>query len=156
MKRLCTACLLASFGLAASAWGADPLAGTWKVNPEKSKSSTGQPGPKEEVITILEQGANLLVSVNGTSATGKSYSYRYTVPRKGGHVTYTSAAPAAHLDEMKRIDEHTLDATMVRDGKVIQAMHGTLSPDGQTITLVGKGTDARGRPFEYVEVQERQ
>ena len=68
MRGLFSVRLLVSFGLAVSAWGADPLVGTWKVNPEKSKVSTGKPEPKEEVVRIEEQGANLLVSVKGTSA----------------------------------------------------------------------------------------
>jgi hypothetical protein len=156
MKRLFVVCLFLSFGLAVSAWGADPFVGTWKVNTEKSKASTGQPGAKEEVVKIEEQGGNLLVTIKGTSAAGKAYSDQYTVPRKGGRVTYISEAPATHFDEMKRIDEHTLDATMIRDGKVVQTVHGTVSPDGKTITLVGKGTDGQGRPLEYIEVQERQ
>ena len=57
---------------------------------------------------------------------------------------------------MKKIDEHTSDTTVIRDGKVVQVMHGSLSPDGKTITLVGKGTDAQGRALEYLEIQERQ
>jgi hypothetical protein len=156
MKRLFAVFSLMSLGFAVSAWGVDPLVGTWKVIPEKSKNSTGQPGPKEEVVKIEEQGVNLLSTIKGRSPDGKSYSYQFTVPRKGGHVTYISAAPAAHWDKIQRADEHTLDGTIIRNGKVVQAVHGTISPDGQTFTLVGKGTDAQGRPLEYVEVQERE
>ena len=35
-------------------------------------------------------------------------------------------------------------------------LDATISPDGKTFTLVSKGTDAQGRPFESVEIQERQ
>ncbi len=148
--------LLVVFGLAVSAWGADPLAGTWKVIPEKSKNSTGQPGPKEEIVNIKEQGANLIATITGTSATGNAYTSQFSVPKHGGHVTYISAAPATHWDEIKRIDEHTVDGTMIRDGKVVGTVHATISRDGKTFTLVSKGTDAQGRPFESVEIQERQ
>jgi len=147
---------LISIGLAVSAWGADPLVGTWKVIPEKSKNSTGQPRPKEEVINIEEQGANLLSTIKGTSATGKAYSDQFTLPKGGGHVTYITTAPSTHWGEIKRLDEHTMDATMVRDGKVVGTVHATISPDGKTFTLVGKGTDPQGRSIEYIEVQERQ
>lgn len=148
--------LLVALGLAVSAWGADPLVGTWKVIPEKSKNSTGQPGPKEEVVNIKEQGENLLATTKGTSAAGNAYSYQFTVPKRGGHVTYLATAPATHWDEIKRIDEHTMDGTMIRDGKVVGTVHATISADDKTFTLVGKGTDRQGRPFESVEIQERQ
>jgi hypothetical protein len=91
MKRLFVVCLFLSFGLAVSAWGADPFVGTWKVNTEKSKASTGQPGAKEEVVKIEEQGGNLLVTIKGTSAAGKAYSDQYTVPRKGNGWARTAA-----------------------------------------------------------------
>jgi hypothetical protein len=156
MKHRFASGLLVAFGLAVSAWGADPLVGTWKVNPEKTKNSNGQPGPKEEVINIKEQGANLLTTIKGTSATGNAYSSEFTIPKKGGRVTYISTAPATHWDEIKRIDEHTFDGTMIRDGKIVGTVHATISQDGKTFTLAGKGTDAQGRPFESVEIQERQ
>ena len=156
MKGLFVVFSLLSPGLAVSAWGADPLVGTWKVNTEKSKASNGQPGPKEEVVKIEEQGGSLLSTIRGTSASGETYSYQFTIPKKGGHVTYISAAPAAHWDNIKRTNNRTMDGTIIRDGKVVQAVHGTISRDGKTFTLVGKGTDAQGRPLEFVEVQERQ
>lgn len=131
MKRLFATSLFVSFGLAVSVLGADPFVGTWKVNSEKSKASTGQAGSKEEVVTIQEQGANLEITIKGTSASGQPYSYEYTFPAKGGHVSYVSPQPRTHFEEFKRIDSHTMDATMVRDGKVVQQVHGTLSPDGQ-------------------------
>jgi hypothetical protein len=156
MKHHLAGGLLVALGLAMSAWGADPLAGTWKVIPEKSKGSTGQPGPKAEVVYIKEQGANLIATIKGTSATGNVYSSQFSVPKQGGHVTYISTAPPTRWDEIKRIDEHTMDGTMIRDGKVVGTVHATISPDGKTFTLVSKGTDAQGRPIESVQIQERQ
>src|SRR5215472_16376809 len=73
----------ALLGLAAVLVAAEPFAGTWKLNTEKSKFTTGAP-PKELTIIIADSGSDLDVAVKGTSADGSPISGHYTVPAAGG------------------------------------------------------------------------
>ncbi len=65
-------------GLATVLFAAEPFAGTWKLNLEKSKYKTGTP-PKEQTLTIAESGSDLDVRINGTAADGTAISSHYTV-----------------------------------------------------------------------------
>src|SRR4030095_11620624 len=78
-----TKLVLAFFGLATLLVAADPFAGSWKLNPGKSKYKTGAPN-KEGTIAITESGSDLDVSTTATSADGTPISAHYTVPAKGG------------------------------------------------------------------------
>jgi hypothetical protein len=52
----------ALLGLAALLIAAEPFAGTWKLNLEKSKYKTGT-APKEQTLTITEAGSDLVPSL---------------------------------------------------------------------------------------------
>jgi hypothetical protein len=73
----------ALFGFGAVLIAADPFAGTWKLNLEKSKYKTGSP-PKEQTAMIAEVGSDLEVTISGTAADGTATMSHYTVPAQGG------------------------------------------------------------------------
>jgi hypothetical protein len=50
--------VFALLGLAATLVAAEPFAGTWKLNHDKSKYKTGAPA-KEQTVTITEADGNL-------------------------------------------------------------------------------------------------
>ena len=73
----------ALLGLASTLVAADPFAGTWKINFDKSKYKTGSP-PKEQTAMIAESGSDLDVTISGTAADGSAIMSHYTVPAQGG------------------------------------------------------------------------
>src|SRR5258708_36669248 len=73
----------ALLGLAAVLIAAEPFAGTWKLNLEKTKYNTGTP-PKEQTLTIAEAGSNLDVTLSGTASDGSAIASHYTGPAQGG------------------------------------------------------------------------
>ena len=75
--------VFALLGLAATLVAAEPFAGTWKLNHDKSKYKTGAPA-KEQTVTITEADGNLDVTIKGTSEEGTPISSHYTVPAAGG------------------------------------------------------------------------
>src|SRR3974390_3170067 len=57
----------------------NPFVGTWKLNLEKSKFNPG-PAPQSQTRTWDAAG---MVMVNGVGATGKAFSYGYSVKGDG-------------------------------------------------------------------------
>jgi hypothetical protein len=135
---------------------ADAFSGTWKLNVAKSKFAAGTE-VKEVTVVIAEQGANLAVAAKGTAGDGTPISVKYTIPAKGGAVSYTEGAPASGATATtKRVNASTIDSTSSLNGKEIGSTHSVVSADGKTLTRTVKNVDAQGKPFQNTEVYERQ
>ena len=135
---------------------ADAFSGTWKLNVAKSKLAAGTE-VKEITVVIAEQGDNLAVTVTGTAGDGKPISVKYTVPAKGGAVSYIEGAPPSGATATtKRVNASTIDSTSSVNGKEVGSTHTVVSADGKTLTRAVKGVDAQGKSFENTEVYERQ
>ena len=135
---------------------ADAFTGTWKLNVAKSKFAAGTE-VKELTVVVAEQGANLAVTVTGTAGDGKPISVKYTLPAKGGAVSYTEGTPASGATATtKRVNVSTIDGTSSLNGKEVGSTHTVVSADGKTLTRTVKGVDAQGKPFQNTEVYERQ
>ena len=79
VSALATVFVISSLPLAQSS----PFVGSWKLNPAKSKYTSGAPA-KEEMATIQMVGDQDQVTVNGTAADGSPISMKYETPEKGG------------------------------------------------------------------------
>ena len=154
VKKLVLGLTLLSF--AGRLLAADAFTGTWKLNVAKSKFAPGTE-VKELTVVVAEQGANLAVTATGTAGDGKPISVRYTLPVKGGAVSYAEGAPASGATgTSKRVNVSTRDSTSSLNGKEVGSTHAVVSADGKTLTRTVKGADAQGRPFQNTEVSERQ
>ena len=88
---------------------------------------------------------------------GSVESVKYTVPVKGGAVSYIEGAPPSGATATtKRVNASTIDSTSSVNGKEVGSTHTVVSADGKTLTRAVKGVDAQGKPFENTEVYERQ
>lgn len=135
---------------------ADVFTGTWKLNVAKSKFAAGTE-VKEATVVVAEQGANLAVTGTGTAGDGKPISVKYTIPAKGGVVSYTEGAPASGATvTTKRVNASTIDSTSSLNGKEVGSTHAVVSANGKALTRIVKGVDAQGKPFQNTEVYERQ
>jgi hypothetical protein len=143
----------ALFGLAAVLIAAEPFAGTWKLNLEKSKYKTGTP-PKEQTVMIAESGSDLEVTVSGTAADGSAIMSHYTVPAQGGEGKIIQSPYEAVSG--KRMGSNQLDITYSKGGKVALTVHSRISADGKTRTINMKGTDTQGKPVDAVVVYDKQ
>ena len=106
----------ALFGLAAVLIAADPFAGTWKLNLEKSKYKTGT-APKEQTLTIAEAGSDLDVTISGTAADGTATMSHYTVPAQGGEGKIIQSPYEAVSG--KRIGPNEREVRYSKGGKVV-------------------------------------
>ena len=143
-------------GFVGTVSAADVFTGTWKLNVAKSTFTAGME-VKARSVVIVEKGADLAISAAGTDGAGKATSVEYTLPVKGGAVSYTEGAPASGATAMtKRVDASTIDSTSSLNGKEVGSTHAAVSPDGKTLTRVVKGMDASGKAFTNTEVYDRQ
>ena len=143
----------AFLALASTLVAAEPFAGTWKLNLDKSKYKTGTP-PKEQTATIAEAGRDLDVTISGTAADGTATMSHYTVPAQGGEGKIIQSPYEAVSG--KRIGENEREVRYSKGGKVILTTHNTVSADGKTLTVNVNGTNAQGQPVDAVVVYDKQ
>jgi hypothetical protein len=145
--------VLLLLGLSTALVAADPFAGTWKLNPAKSKYKTGTPA-KEQTVVITEAGGDLDVNITGTAADGSAIASHYTMPAKGG----TGKIIQSPYDAIssKRPSDNERVISYSKGGKVVYTARPRLSADSKTMTATVNGTDPAGKPVEGTAVFEKQ
>jgi len=141
-------------GAFAAAQTPDPLVGTWKLNPAKSKFSPG-PAPKASTAVFAASGAGLKVTVDTTPATGDAAKWSYTAMYDGKDVAITGTNPDADMISMKRTSANVTESTYKLKGKVTLVNTRTVSADGKTLTVVQKGTSGKGETVNNTLVYEK-
>jgi hypothetical protein len=146
-------CLLALLVFATPLFAAEPFAGTWTLNPAKTKYTTGTP-PKNVTIVIEDQGTNLQVTATGTNSDGSPISVKYTIPISGG----TGSVQEGDFNGItsKRISANDRVNSYTKDGKELRTRHFVISKDGKTMTSKVKGTSPTGSPADGTDVYDKQ
>lgn len=153
MKRTLIAAAFAIVAAAAAVAQTDPLVGTWILNPAKSTYSPG-PAPRSEVVTYESVGQGVTYVVERVDAQGKAFTLRGTLMYDGRDYPATGSADW-DAAMSRRVDASTTETTRKRSGKSVQVTTRVVSADGKTLTLTTKGTDARGRSIDDVQVYDR-
>ena len=154
MKAFAFALVLMALPLPAAA--ADPFVGTFRLNAAKSAASGGQV-PPELILTISENGNDLLVATSGKAADGSPISADVlVVPKTGG--TVKAAAGQKNYDStvFSRKDPNTIDMVAMQQGKERTRVKLALSKDGKTLTRSFTTTNAQGKPVKGTSVLERE
>jgi hypothetical protein len=143
----------ALLGFATVLVAADPFAGTWKLNTEKSKYKSGAPA-KEQTVTITEADSNLDVTIKGTAQDGTPISSHYTVPAQGGEGKIMESPYEAVSG--KRMGPRQREIMYSKGGKVVLTVRTRVSADDKTMTATVKGTDTAGKAVDGTAVYEKQ
>ncbi len=132
----------------------NPFAGTWKVNTAKSKLAGSGIGASGGVRVECD-GKTYKASVDTTNEKGQpiKFDYEGTLDGKPGKVTGSAA-----IDELslKRVNNHTIDVTGKKDGKVVYTDKRTVSSDGKTYTISRTGTSPAGKKYHATIVFDKQ
>jgi hypothetical protein len=146
-------CLFALLVFATPLFAAEPFAGTWTLNPAKTKYSTGTPA-KNVTLVIEEQGTNLQTTVTGTSSDGSQISAKFSVPISGG----TGSVQEGDFNGItsRRISANVRDNSYTKDGKEIRTRHMVVSKDGKMMTSKVKGINPGGNQVEGTDVYDKQ
>jgi hypothetical protein len=129
------------------------IVGTWKLNVAKSTYTPGPP-PKGLTRIYTESVQGLTLTWKGVDADGKENTGTKVLRLDGKD--YPATAPDYDTSSTTRIDEFTIAITDKRAGKVVGTMKLVVSKDQKTMTLIGKGVDAKGVTFEKLALYDRQ
>ena len=144
------AVLLAGYGLC---FAEDAQIGTWKLNEAKSKLNPE--APKNTTIVYAETGDSVKVTVDGVDKDGKPAHNEWTGKFDGKDYPVTGDT-ASDMRSYKQVNDHTLELTAKKDGKVTIEGKITVSADGKTRTVQATGTDPSGKKVKTEGVYVKQ
>jgi hypothetical protein len=153
MKKIASFMLLAAMFVAGTAFAADPVIGTWKLNVEKSKFSAGHE-LKAATRTYTEADGVYTLEQKMTGADGKETSS--TAQYSNGKDVKQQSNPALDTTHAKMVNANTWNFELKKDGKVIGRVHRVVSADGKTLTVHNTGTQLSGANVDETLVYDRQ
>jgi len=131
----------------------DANMGTWKLNEAKSKLAPG--APKNSTVVYEAAGDDVKVTVEGTDSEGKPTHNEWTGKFDGKDYPVTGD-PSSDARSYTKVDDHTLQLTVKKDGKVTTTGSIVVSADGKTRTVTTSGTDAKGNKVSSTAVYDKQ
>ncbi len=137
-------------GLELLAQAADPLVGTWELNVAKSRFNPGPP-LKSSTRTFEAVANGLRYSGQNVNADGTTTTARYTAYFDGKDHPI-AGDPNADTVLLRRVDRFRTEGTFKKAGKFTYLTTRVVSKDGKVATIISKGTNAQGKPFESVMV----
>ena len=155
---------LTMFALAGSVWAADPIIGTWKLNLSKSRSRGGGDLTVKERTDVYREieGNQIEWTRTETRADGSSSSSRLIWPQQGGIVILLlpGKEPVTKTPDGESIIETLIEpgkwyVTRMRDGKQRSVYQKNVSSDGKTLSIIVKGYDEQGKPYESLTVYDK-
>src|SRR6266436_9516354 len=141
------------FVAAAVCFASDVQVGSWKLNEAKSKLAPGL--PKNSTVVYEATGDDVKVTVDGTDKDGKAAHNEWTGKVDGKDYPVTGD-PTSDSRSLKKVDDHTLQLTVNKGGKVTLSGQIVVSADGKTRTVTTNGTDPEGKKFTNISVYDRQ
>jgi len=133
----------------------DPRIGTWKLNVAKSTYSPG-PAPQSLMVKVEAAGQGEKVTADFVNADGTRTTTLYTANFDGKDSPLTGSLAGVDMVSLKRIDAQTTERTDKKGDKVVQVLARVVSPDGKTMTVTTKGTNAQGQAVNNVAVYDKQ
>jgi hypothetical protein len=134
-------------------FAANPHLGTWKLNEAKSHIPPGV--PKSLAATYDMVGDSIKTTLDGVDADGKPTHNEWTGKFDGKEYPVTGDA---NSDERsyKTVNDHTLDVTVKKAGKVTITGRIVISADGKTRTLTLNTTDAAGKKVKSTAIYDKE
>jgi len=144
--RICAALLIGCVGLLADDLGL----GTWKVDNSKS-TVNGQPAKDVGTATFSQSGDEITRVEDRVTPDGKRITARWTGKLDGKDYPYLGSTGGSSIKgvtmSMKRTGTNATEATVKRDGKVINTVTRTVSADGKSAHTIMKHTPTDGQPY---------
>jgi hypothetical protein len=137
-----------------TALAADPVVGTWNLNPAKSIFTPG-PAPKSQTRIYSESAQGVTVIVKTTAADGKDSTTNLTF-KEDGKSYPASGSPDFDMVSVTRVDAFTIHSTQMKAGATVGNAVRSVSKDGKTLTFAQKGTHAGGAKYDDVSVYDKQ
>lgn len=132
---------------------ADPFAGIWKLEPHMSKFTPGEPSIMVATMQIESTGDGLRSTVSGADGEGLANNMTFSCTLDGTPCKVRASTPmrgSAAVDtiSLHRIDDHTIAATGLKNGKQVYSDLRVVSADGNTLTVTRKGATPEGKKYQ--------
>ena len=136
MNRLamrCRVALVVLFVCTGVAFSAEPLEGTWEIDRDQTKFTAGASPPPGQILSIKQQGPNLLYTVTTPGKAGARIIIKYAVPVLGGEGKFE----IGDYDRVfhRRIDAFTREASYFKQGKEVMKFRGVVAKDGRQLQI---------------------
>jgi len=125
----------------------DPLIGRWVLERSKSEFSGNVPEKRTTIFELMPDGS-LKHITETVIANGSTDRVEYTSKYDGKDVPISNSF--LWTVSVKRVDPRTTERSGKVNGQVVETSTRTVSPDGQTLTIVTSGTNAE---TEYSSTQ---
>lgn len=141
MRKLLTLMLLGSLFATTAALAADPVVGTWTLNVEKSKFTSG-PAPKAGKRVYTESAGVYTLEMKTTSADGKEESRK--VQYQDGKDEPITGANGIDSIHATKVSANMWEFALKSGGKEVGHVHRTVSKDGKVLTVHNSGKQPSG------------
>ena len=136
-------------------FGADSMAGTWKYNAAKSKTTSSNPIKSQTDVREATPDGGMKVTRTGEMMDGTAVNFSFTITYDGKEYPVTGG-PFDTLS-VKRINENTTSFEVRKTGGKYHVTGRTaISKDGKTMTQTSKGTDVDGKPVTSTYIFDKQ
>jgi hypothetical protein len=135
-------------------FAADPNMGTWKLNEAKSKFSPG--ATKNHTVVYAPAGDMVKVTVDGVDKDGKAEHNEWTGKFDGKDYPVTPSTGFADARSYTKVDDHTLNMTLKKAGKVVGTGKIAVSADGKTRTVTTMASDPKMTAMNNTAVYDKQ
>ena len=132
----------------------DPFAGTWQLNPQKSRYP-GATCPKRMVIVMTCAANGVRYRSETTYADGHSSRSEYNASYDGKEAIVMGSGGLLLPVSLKRLDANTVMATYKRGGQSVATSRRVVSRDGRKMTITTNSPDQSGKNILSIGVYER-
>lgn len=139
---------------ASAAWAADVFSGNWKLNLAKSKYDPGPPPKGPNTSKIESAPGGLKFTNDGVNAEGQKTHNEWS-GKFDGKDNPVKGDPTRDTAALKKIDDHTIEVTNKKDGKVTTTTRISFSKDGKTRTQSTTGTNVKGQKVNNAVVYDK-
>ena len=133
----------------------NPLIGTWKTNPAKSKILLGAP-PLPQVVTYEARGPNgVKYTSDRVASDGTKYHVEFTAYFDGSTAPYKGVQNRDAI-KIRKIDAYTYQVFYMLRGETVQISFWIVSKDGKTLTRISTGVGSDNQVFSRLIVADKQ
>ena len=129
----------------------DPFAGTWKLNPQKSRYPHGA-CPKRMTIVMEAAGEGVRYRSETIYADGNSSRSEYIADYSGRESIVVGSAGLLLPVSLKRVDAYTVVARYMRGLQIVATSRRHVSTDGRLLTITTTSPDNLGKKVTTIGV----
>jgi hypothetical protein len=140
------------FATGTACFAANAQMGTWKLNMKKSKLT--HDANRNNTVVYSSTLFQTKVTIDGTDAKGKPIHSEWTGQFDGKDHAVTGDA----MEDMRsytKVDDHTMNFTMKKGGKLVLTGRIVVAPDGKSRTVTTITTGAKGKKVRSTAVYDK-